>query len=107
MTIGNLTESITNMTKLPLELTSPLGIVIIIIGIVLVVLAFYVVYKVLKNLIANAIIGGIGLIVMHFLFPTLFHISIPINLANIIICLVAGIPGLIIVIILSVFGIAI
>jgi len=105
MSLGNLSAPLVNVTKAPLELTSPLGIVTAIIGIVLVVLAFYVVYRVLKNLIANAIIGGIGLIVMHFLFPVSFNVHIPINLANIIICLVAGIPGLIIVIILSVFGI--
>lgn len=98
-------ENITNVTKAPLELTSPTGVVLLIVGLALVVLAFYVVYKVLKNLIANAIIGGIGLIIMHFVFPPLLHIKIPITLTNIIISLIAGIPGLIIVIILSVFGI--
>lgn len=105
MAFENLSAPLVNVTKAPLELTSPTGIVVLIIGLALVILAFYVVYRILKNLIANAIIGGIGLIVMHFVFPFLFHIDVPITLANIIICLIAGIPGLIIVIILSVFGI--
>ena len=105
MVFENVTAPLANITQAPLELTSPAGIVVLIVGIALVVLAFYIVYKVLKNLVANAIIGGIGLIVMHFLFPPFLNMEIPISLANIIISLLAGVPGLIIVIILSVFGI--
>ncbi len=94
----------TNFTALPLNPYEPMGLITIIIGVVLVVAAFYVVYKVIKNLVANAIIGGVGLAVLHFLAP-LVGISIKISLANIIISLVAGLPGLVVVVLLAVLGI--
>lgn len=103
--MSNITSALSNISTPPLELTSPMGIITLVIGLVLVVVAAYIVYKLLKNLIANAIIGGIGLIVLHFLLPFLFKIEVPITLLNIVICVVAGLPGLVIVVVLSVFGI--
>ena len=105
MAFENMTNPLENVTAPPVELTSITGIITLIIGLVLVVVAAYIVYKVLKNLIANAIIGGIGLIVLHFLFPMLFKIEVPITILNILICVIAGLPGLVIVVLLAVFGV--
>lgn len=92
-----------NFTALPLNPYEPMGIVTIIIGVVLVVAAFYIFYKVVKDLVINAIVGGIGLVVLHFLVPFV-GLEIPITLLTILIALVAGLPGLIILILLAVFG---
>ena len=94
----------TNFTALPLNPYEPMGILTIIIGVVLVVAAFYIVYKVIKNLVANAIIGGVGLVVLHFVAPFV-GIKIGITLTNIVISLVAGLPGLVVVVLLAVLGI--
>ena len=106
MPIFDLLGSAANATVAPsLEVFSAPGIITLVVGIALVVAAFYIVYKVLKNVIANAIIGGVGLILMHFLFPFLFGFEVSIGLMNILIALIAGLPGLVIVIVLSLFGI--
>ncbi len=83
-----------------IPLLSANGIIIAIIGLLLFIVAGYIVYKVLKNLIANAIIGGIGLIVLHFLGPTV-GLEIPLSITNIIISIIAGLPGLVIVVLLT------
>lgn len=92
-----------NVTSLAVNPYEPMGLLTIIIGVVLVVAAFYIFYKVIKNLIANAIIGGIGLIVLHLIAPFV-GINIEINLLNIVIALVAGLPGLVILLVISVLG---
>ncbi|MBN3036949.1 MAG: pro-sigmaK processing inhibitor BofA family protein [Candidatus Diapherotrites archaeon] len=81
------------------------GIIVLVIGTVLVIAAFYAVYKVLKNLVANAIIGGVGLIAMHFLFPLFLGLEVPISLLNIIVALLAGLPGLVIIVVFALFGV--
>jgi len=95
----------TNFTALPLNPYEPMGILTIIIGVVLVVAAFYIVFKVIKNLVANAVIGGVGLIVLHFVAPFV-GITVEISLINIIISLVAGLPGLVVVVLLALLGIS-
>ncbi len=84
-----------------INLFSVNGIILAIVGLALIIVAGYIVYKLLKNLVANAIIGGIGLIVLHFLAPSL-GLEIPFSLTNIIISLIAGLPGLVIVVLLTV-----
>ena len=79
-------------------------ILLILLAIALIIL-FYIFIRVVKDLIANAIAGGIGLIVMHFLFPSVLNIAIPLSLRNIIISLIGGIAGLAIVLVLTFFGI--
>ena len=61
--------NITNFTALPLNFYEPSGLIGLIIGIVVIVAAFYIFFKVIKDLIINAIIGGVGLIVLHFAAP--------------------------------------
>ena len=95
----------TNFTAMPLNPYEPMGILTIIIGVVLVVAAFYIVFKVIKNLVANAIIGGVGLVVLHFVAPFV-GLEVGISLMNIVIALVAGLPGLVVVVLLAVLGIS-
>ncbi|MCD4739847.1 pro-sigmaK processing inhibitor BofA family protein [archaeon] len=95
-----------NISVPPIDITSTTGIITLVIGLVLLVVAVYIVYKVLKNLIANAVIGGVGLIVLHFVIPHFFDVNIEMSLLNIVISLVAGLPGLVIVLILTLFGIS-
>ncbi len=83
-----------------IPLLSANGVIIAVIGLLLFIVAGYIVYKVLKNLIANAIIGGIGLIVLHFLGP-MVGLEIPLSITNIIISIIAGLPGLVIVVLLT------
>ena len=95
-------ETLVNQTMAQgFNILSVQGIIIAIVGLALVIVAGYIVYKVLKNLVANAIIGGVGLIALHFLAP-MVGLEIPFSLTNIIISLVAGLPGLVIVILFSV-----
>lgn len=97
-------NAMANTSAPVLELNSVTGIITIVIGIVLLVVTVYIVYKILKNLIANAIIGGVGLILLHFLMPPLFGIEVDITLATIAICVIAGLPGLVVTVVLSLFG---
>ncbi len=94
----------TNFTVPPVSLTDPAGFFTLIIGVALVVIAIYIVFKVIKNLVVNAVLGGIGLIILHFVGP-LIGLNIKINLINILISLIAGLPGLVIVLVLSVLSI--
>ncbi len=100
-TLANQTSAIVNQTFHGFSIVSANGLIILVVGALLFIVAGYIVYKILKNLIANAIIGGIGLIVLHFLAP-MIGIEIPINLVNIIISILAGLPGLVIVILLAI-----
>lgn len=94
--------NITNFTGFPSPY-EPTGLLTLIIGVVLVVAAFYIFYKVIKNIIANSIIGGIGLVVLHFIGPVV-GIEIPLNILSIVIALIGGLPGLMILILMSIFG---
>ncbi len=96
----NVTQAV-NATGMSFSLLSANGLIIAIIGFLLFIVAGYIVYKILKNLIANAIIGGIGLIILHFLAP-MVGVEIPLSITNIIISIIAGLPGLVIVILLAV-----
>jgi hypothetical protein len=104
----NATVPSLNLLEKPLEIGSPEGIITLLIGIALIVVSVFVVYKVMKNLVANAIIGGVGLILLHFGLPFFlgpeFHV--PINAVNVVVCIIAGLPGLFIVLILSLFNLA-
>jgi hypothetical protein len=95
-----------NYTVMPVNPFSGEGMVVAIVGLVLLVAAFYIVYKIVKDLIANAILGGIGLILLHFLLPQILPFKVPLSLLNIVIAIVAGVPGLIIVILLTILGIS-
>ena len=70
----------------------------------LLIVSFYVVFIVLRSFVANAIVGGIGLIAMSLLGPILFEIQVPISITNIVIALVGGLPGLVIIAVLSMFS---
>ncbi len=95
------TSAVMNITQShSIPLASANGVIIAIIGVLLFIVAGYIVYKILKNLVANAIIGGIGLIALHFLGPVV-GLPIPLKLTNIIIGIVAGLPGLVIVVLLA------
>ena len=94
--------NVTNITALPSPY-EPTGMLTLIIGVVLVVAAFYIFYRVIKDVVANGIIGGIGLVVLHFVAP-LVGIEVEISLLNIVIALVGGLPGLVIIALMSVFG---
>ncbi|MCD6522406.1 MAG: pro-sigmaK processing inhibitor BofA family protein [Candidatus Diapherotrites archaeon] len=88
----------------PLQLFSTNGIVVFVIGAMLVIVTGYIIYKVVKQLILNSIIGGIGLIVMHFVAPYIGY-EVQINALNILIALIAGLPGLVIIALMVLFGI--
>ncbi|MFC2174638.1 pro-sigmaK processing inhibitor BofA family protein [archaeon] len=92
-----------NFTAPAISFYEPSGLIVMIIGVVLIVAAFYVFFKIIKNVIANAIIGGIGLIVLHFVAPHV-GVNIPIDLINIIIAIIGGLPGLAIILVFSLFG---
>ncbi len=94
-------STLVNQTLTGFSIGSVNGIIIAIVGILLILVAGYIVYKILKNLIANAIIGGLGLLALYYLGP-IVGIPIKLNLTNIIISVIAGLPGLVIVILLSV-----
>lgn len=99
----NVTTTATQVLP-PVSFTDPAGFFTLIIGAALVVIAIYIVFKVIKNFVVNAIIGGIGLIVLHFIGP-MIGLNIKISLLNIIICLISGLPGLVIVVILTMLSI--
>ena len=101
MAIGINASQAANATSLGFSIMSANGVIIAIIGVLLFIVAGYIVYKILKNLVANAIIGGLGLLVLHFLGPVV-GLQVPLNLTNIIISIIAGLPGLVIVILLAV-----
>jgi len=67
----------------------------------LLIVSFYVVFMVLKNFVANAIVGGVGLVMMNQLAPILVEVQVPISVTNIIIALIGGLPGLVIIGVLS------
>ena len=95
-----------NETALPL-ITGEISLFTLIVGIALVIIMAYVVYKVIKNLIANAIFGGIGLLVLHFLLGPMTGVDVPITIGNIVISLIAGLPGLVIVVLLALMSITV
>ncbi len=92
--------TLVNQTFSGFSITSANGLITAIVGLLLFIVAGYIVYKILKNLVANAIIGGIGLIVLHFLGP-MVGLPIPLNITNIIISIIAGLPGLVVVVLLA------
>ncbi len=95
-------ETLVNQTvSQGFNLLSFQGVIIAIVGLALIIVAGYIVYKLLKNLVTNAIIGGIGLIALHFLAP-MVGLEIPFSIVNILTSLIAGLPGLIIVVLLAI-----
>jgi len=92
----------TNFTALP-DFTGTNSILLTVIAAALVVIGIYIVLKVVKSLIINAIMGGIGLIILNFFGP-MVGLDIPLTMLNIVVALVAGIPGLVILILLAVMG---
>jgi hypothetical protein len=79
--------------------------VILILGTLLLIVIFFIVIRVFKNIVANVIIGGVGLVLLHFLLPFLFGIQIPLSVMNVIIALVGGAAGLAIILVLTLFGV--
>ncbi len=102
MMVLNNTTSMLNATTVPAF--SMEGGIVIFLGLIGIVIAFYIMYKVLKNLIANAVIGGVGLVLLHFIVPYLSDFEVPLDLLNILIAVVAGLPGLVIVLVKSILG---
>jgi inhibitor of the pro-sigma K processing machinery len=92
-----------NATTLPFAFDTG-SIFTLIVGLALVIVAAYVVYKVLKSLVINAIAGGIGLLALHFLGP-LVGFTMPITVNTILVCVIAGLPGLVIAVVLKLLGV--
>ncbi|MCK4327617.1 MAG: pro-sigmaK processing inhibitor BofA family protein [Candidatus Diapherotrites archaeon] len=92
-----------NFTALPIAFNEPSGLIVLAVGAVVVVAAFYIFFRIIKDVIANAIIGGIGLIVLHFAGPHI-GVSVPIDLINIVIAILGGLPGLAIIVVFSALG---
>jgi len=93
----------TNFTALP-DFTGTNGILLTVIAAAVVVIGIYIVLKVVKSLIINAIMGGIGLILLNFFGP-MVGLDVPLTLLNVVVALVAGIPGLVILVLLALLGI--
>lgn len=96
----------TNITALP-AVPASLDMFTLIVGLALVVIMAFIAYKVFKNLVVNAIFGGLGLLVLHFLIGPFMDLEIPVSVANILIALIAGLPGLVIIVLLALMGIAV
>ncbi len=97
-TVANVTGNITQVTEPIKAFTGHWGLLI---GAVILIVGFFLFLKFLKNIIANVIIGIIGLLILKFV------LGIPVPLTNplvILIVAVTGIPGLAVVMLAIFFG---
>ena len=84
---------------MPLEILPGLAILVVAIA---AFIAVYYIFKVVKYLIVNSIVGLILLFISNFVLGMLnMGFSVEINWLSILICAVGGIPGVIIVILLG------
>lgn len=80
---------------------TPSGLAILVIAIAAFVAVYYF-FKVVKYLIVNSVIGLILLFIAKFVIGALhLGFSIDINLISLLICAIAGVPGVLIVILLG------
>jgi hypothetical protein len=88
---------------MPLEILPGLAILVVAIA---AFIAVYYIFKVVKYLIVNSIVGLILLFISNFVLGMLnMGFSVEINWLSILICAVGGIPGVIIVILLGLFNV--
>ena len=88
---------------MPLEILPGLAILVVAIA---AFIAVYYIFKVVKYLIVNSIVGLILLFISNFVLGMLnMGFSVEINWLSILICAVGGIPGVIIVILLGFFNV--
>ncbi len=96
----------TNITALP-AVPANLDLFALIVGLALVVIMAFIAYKVFKNLVVNAIFGGIGLLALHFFIGPFMGLDIPVSIGNMLIALIAGLPGLVIIVLLALMSISV
>ena len=99
VTIG-LPDAMANVSSVTAPLTSFAGNFGILLGAIILIVAFFLFMKFVKNIIANTIIGIVGLIILKFILG----VSIPLNALTVLIVVVTGIPGLAVLLIAVFLG---
>lgn len=74
-------------------------------ALIVAVVLFYILFRLLKPFI-NLVLNSVAGIFIFFLLNTFFGLTIPINVFSIGIVAIAGIPGVVLVLILHFFGLA-
>ncbi len=88
-----------------LDFITPNGLAILVVAIAAFIAVYYFL-KVVKYLIVNSIVGLILLFISNFVIGMLnLGFSVDINWVSILICAIAGIPGVLIVILLGVLNV--
>ncbi|GEM_PF-3201424 len=96
--VVNVTGNVTQVTEPLKAFAGNFGLLL---GAVILLVGFFLFMKYLKNLVANVIIGIVGLLILRFIF------GVPVPLTNplvLLIVVIAGIPGLAVVLIAVFLG---